>query len=52
MLLFGARRVGKTFLLRQITNSFKGKVLLLNGESMDTTSLLANRSAANYKGLF
>lgn len=36
MLLFGARRVGKTILMRQIVDSFKGKTLVLNGEDIDT----------------
>ena len=52
MLIFGARRVGKTILLKQITNNFTGKTLLINGESMDTIKLLEERSATNYKRLF
>ena len=52
LLLLGARRVGKTVLLRQMVNGFKGKTLLLNGESMDTLKLLENRSVANYQQLF
>lgn len=51
ILLFGARRVGKTVLLKQIITQFKGKTLLLNGEDYDTLSLLENRSIANYKNL-
>ena len=31
ILLFGARRVGKTVLIREILNQFGGKYLLLNG---------------------
>ena len=34
MLIFGPRRVGKTFLLKQIVQSFKGKSLMLNGEEI------------------
>lgn len=52
MLLFGARRVGKTVLLRQIINSWPGKTLVLNGESIDTARLLSERTVANYRSLF
>lgn len=49
VLLFGARRVGKTVLLRQIVNNFGGRSLLLNGEDYDALALLGNRSIANYR---
>ncbi len=52
LLLYGARRVGKTVLIEQIIKQFKGKSLMLNGESMDTILMLKNRSATNYKQLF
>ena len=52
MLVFGARRVGKTVLLKQIVENYKGKTLLVNGESMDTVRMLADRSANNYRQLF
>ncbi len=52
LLLFGARRVGKTVLLQQIVHGFDGKSLLLNGESMDTVRMLADRSIGNYQRLF
>ncbi|MBO7646133.1 MAG: ATP-binding protein [Prevotella sp.] len=52
LLLFGARRVGKTVLLEQIMQNFDGKKLLLNGESMDTIRLLNERSITNYRQLF
>lgn len=52
LLLFGARRVGKTVLVKQIINDFSGKTLLLNGESMDTVRLLDDKSATNYRQLF
>lgn len=50
-LLLGSRRVGKTFLLKQITEKFAGKILFLNGEDMKNQQLLANRSVSNYKQL-
>lgn len=53
MLLFGARRVGKTVLLREIVGEWKhGKTLLLNGESMDTARKLAEKTTENYRRLF
>ena len=51
ILLFGARRVGKTFLMRQILEKFKGEKLLLNGEDLDSLALLEPQSIANYKRL-
>lgn len=52
MLLFGARRVGKTVLLKKVINDFTGKTLLLNGESMDTSRMLSERTSENYRRLF
>ena len=51
VLLFGARRVGKTVLLRQILENFPGKALVLNGDDLDTHALLDERTAANYARL-
>ena len=51
ILLFGARRVGKTVLMRELIKTFKGKIMLLNGEDYDTISLLGERSISNYKHL-
>jgi len=52
ILIYGARRVGKTVLLRQLVNSYKGKTMLLNGEDYNTLALLSERSIANYRRLF
>ena len=49
LLLFGARRVGKTFLIAQIAEKYGKDVLLLNGEDSDTLVLLADKSIANYR---
>ena len=49
--LFGARRTGKTFLLRQFTRNSAEPVLFLNGEDQDVQRVLANRSAAHYRAL-
>jgi predicted AAA+ superfamily ATPase len=51
ILIFGARRVGKTVLMRQLLSDFQGKTMWLNGEDFDTLSLLEPRSIANYKHL-
>ena len=51
ILIFGARRVGKTVLIRQVVKDFAGKTMILNGEDYDTLALLAERSAANYRHL-
>lgn len=51
ILLFGARRVGKTVLMRELLKTFSGKSMLLNGEDYDTIALLNERSIANYKHL-
>ena len=50
-LIFGARRVGKTFLIHQIIKRFGKNHLLLNGEDYDAQALLEERSAANYRRL-
>ncbi len=52
MLIYGARRVGKTVLIEQIAQGFNGKVSILNGEDQTTNALLAEQSAANYTQLF
>jgi len=49
VLIFGARRVGKTVLMQQIIKRFSGKPLILNGEDFDTLSLLEPQSIAHYK---
>lgn len=49
ILLFGTRRVGKTWLLDAVLNACNVAHLLLNGEDQDVQILLANRSVANYK---
>ena len=51
VLIFGARRVGKTILMRQLVKEFVGKTMILNGEDYDTLALLEERSIANYRHL-
>ncbi len=49
MMVFGPRRVGKTFLLKQLVQRFEGKSLVLNGEDADSVAMLEPVSIANYK---
>ncbi|MCL2417394.1 MAG: ATP-binding protein [Bacteroidales bacterium] len=51
VMIFGARRVGKTVLMSQIAEQFDGKKLIMNGEDYDTLALLENRSISNYRNL-
>ncbi len=51
-LIFGARRVGKTVLLREFLSNYSGRTLLLNGESFDTIEMLKDRTITNYRQLF
>jgi hypothetical protein len=48
-LLVGARRVGKTFLLKKIVQDINEPYLWLNGDDESTHDLLAERTIANYK---
>lgn len=52
ILLFGARRVGKTILLDNIIKEFGKKATLLNGEDFSTQEMLATQTVSNYKQLF
>ena len=51
VLLYGARRVGKTMLARAISSRYQGRVLSLNGEDLDVQAMLANRTVSNYRQL-
>jgi predicted AAA+ superfamily ATPase len=52
MIIYGARRVGKTTLLRQIIEESKLKSMLLNGEDADSLLILENKSISNYRRIF
>lgn len=52
MLIYGARRVGKTVLLKDIVDRQPGKTLLLNGESSETVEMLRSKSITQYRQLF
>ena len=49
ILLFGTRRVGKTWLIENIVKENDVAHLFLNGEDQDVQALLATRTVANYK---
>ncbi len=51
LLLLGSRRVGKTFLLKEIAESFTGKVLMLNAEDAGHRRLLEDNTISNYRRL-
>jgi len=51
VLIFGARRVGKTVMIHQIIKGFDGEVLVLNGEDDDSIALLNEKSIFNYRNL-
>lgn len=52
VLIYGARRVGKTVLIEHVAEMFSGRVNMLNGEDVSTEALLQERSVAHYKQLF
>ena len=51
ILLFGTRRVGKTFLINSIQKNFTGKLIFLNGEDFDVQEIFKKRSIANFKNI-
>jgi uncharacterized protein len=49
VIVFGARRVGKTILVKQILAKLNEPILSLNGEDINVHDMLATRSVQNYK---
>ena len=49
VIVFGARRVGKTVLVQEILNKVNEPVLILNGEDINVHDKLAIRSVENYR---
>lgn len=49
ILLFGTRRVGKTWLIEDLVKDLNIEHLFLNGEDQDVQALLSSRTASNYK---
>lgn len=52
IMLFRARRVGKTILMEKLIERFGKKVIFLNGEDTPTTDMLSVRTVSNYTQLF
>ncbi|MEZ4800878.1 MAG: ATP-binding protein [Flavobacteriales bacterium] len=52
IIVLGARRVGKTELIKHLLSDFEEKSLILNGEDQDVQLALQDRSVRNYKRLF
>jgi hypothetical protein len=51
VVLVGARRTGKTVLLKEITKNFTEPILMLNGEDYRTAELFRNKGIVEYKKL-
>lgn len=51
IIIVGARRVGKTELVKQLLKKIDEKPLVLNGDDIDTINALAVKSLSNYKRL-
>jgi len=51
IILLGARRVGKTFLLQKLIKQAKEKYVFWNGEDFAVHELLKRRSVQNYKNI-
>lgn len=51
VLVYGARRVGKTVLINEIAKNYQGKATILNGEDYSTAAMFAERTASNYRHL-
>ncbi len=51
LVILGARRTGKTVLLKQIRNAQSRKSLMLNGEDFAVREILERRTVENYKSL-
>ncbi len=51
VLIYGARRVGKTFLVQYLADNFNGSVSLMNGDDFSTARLFSERTASHYRQL-
>lgn len=51
ILLFGTRRVGKSFLMQSLAQKMDGEFLLLNGEDLEVQEIFQRRTVANLKNL-
>ncbi len=51
VVLLGARRTGKTYLIRKIMEGFEEPHLFMNGDDITTLDILKNRSAEYYRSI-
>jgi len=51
ILVYGARRVGKTEMIKHLVGKYSEKYLWLNGDDMDHIAALEHRSRSNYQRL-
>lgn len=51
IVLLGARRVGKTELLKFLRRNLSSDHLFLNGDDLDTNDILSRKTVQNYRGL-
>lgn len=51
LLLYGTRRVGKTFMLQSIQEKIKEKPIVLNGEDLDIQEIFQRRTIANFRNI-
>lgn len=52
LVLLGARRVGKTQLIKMIMSNLQEKTLLLNGDDLSTHQLFAQQTSENFNRIF
>lgn len=51
VVLYGARQVGKTTLIRDVLRDFPGKLLEINGDNTPFTDILSSRDLGRLKGM-
>ncbi len=51
LVITGARRVGKTFLLKELLAGYNEKYVHLNGDLPESTQLLQSKNLTAYKGI-
>lgn len=51
LLLYGTRRVGKTFMIQSIMGKMQEKYLYLNGEDAEVQAVFQRRTIANFKNI-
>lgn len=51
LVIVGARRVGKTALIKQIAEQYRDEVLFLDGEELTTSEILQSRDSVYYRRL-